>query len=98
MRRYLAHATLAILTAAIALPAAVQAQNTREPGNVVGGGFASMSGGGDDTTITYSIPGAGQGACFGRNPGGAPASWATTATGLRWVTSALGPPVAAAMR
>ena len=56
---------------ALALAAgAAQAQAPRDgsaaalDGNVVGGGIASLSGGGDDATITYSAGGAGGGMTF----------------------------------
>ena len=57
--------------AALALAAgAAQAQAPRDgtavalDGNVVGGGIATLSGGGDDATITYSAGGAGGGMAF----------------------------------
>ena len=57
--------------AALALAAgAAQAQAPRDgtavalDGNVVGGGVATLSGGGDDATITYSTGGAGGGMTF----------------------------------
>ncbi len=56
---------------ALALAAgAAQAQAPRDgsaaalDGNVVGGGIATFSGGGDDATITYSAGGAGGGMAF----------------------------------
>ena len=56
---------------ALALAAgAAQAQAPRDgtaaalDGNVVGGGVATLSGGGDDATITYSAGGAGGGMAF----------------------------------
>ena len=56
---------------ALALAAgAAQAQAPRDgsaaalDGNVVGGGIATLSGGGDDATITYSAGGAGGGMTF----------------------------------
>ena len=52
-----AFASLALLTALAAAPLAAQA----ETGNVVGGGGATLSGGGDDMRITYSTGGAGAG-------------------------------------
>ena len=57
--------------AALALAAgAAQAQAPRDgsaaalDGNVVGGGIATLSGGGDDATVTYSAGGAGGGMAF----------------------------------
>jgi hypothetical protein len=61
MSRYPAYATIAMLAAAVTVSSGVQAQSTREAGNIVGGGFAAMAGGGGDTTVTYSTTGAGQG-------------------------------------
>jgi hypothetical protein len=61
MKRHTAYATLAILAAGVALPLSAQAQNPREPGNVVGGGIAAAHGGGDNMTIVYSTAGAGAG-------------------------------------
>jgi hypothetical protein len=55
-----AFASLAILAALAAAPLAAQA----EAGNVVGGGAASISGGGDDLTIAYSAGGAGAGSAL----------------------------------
>ena len=61
--------------AALALAAgAAQAQAPRDgssvvAGNVVGGGIATLSGGGDDATITYSAGGAGGGMAFHAQPG-----------------------------
>ena len=55
--------------------AAAQAQAPRDgsaaalDGNVVGGGIATLSGGGDDATITYSAGGAGGGMTFHAQPG-----------------------------
>jgi hypothetical protein len=56
---------------ALALAAgAAQAQAPRDgsaaalDGNVVGGGIATLSGGGDDATVTYSAGGAGGGMTF----------------------------------
>ncbi len=59
-------ALASLLTLALAAGAA-QAQAPRDggaaalDGNVVGGGIATLSGGGDDMTITYSAGGAGAG-------------------------------------
>ena len=66
MSRYTAYATIAVLAAAVAFPsgAQAQAQGAREAGNIAGGGFAAMTGGGDNTTIIYSTTGAGQGGGF----------------------------------
>ena len=57
MVRSTAFASLAILAALAAAPLAARA----EAGNVVGGGGATLSGGGDDMRITYSTGGAGAG-------------------------------------
>ena len=57
MVRSTAFASLAILAALAASPLAARA----ETGNVVGGGGATLSGGGDDMRITYSTGGAGAG-------------------------------------
>ena len=61
---------------ALALAAgAAQAQAPRDgtaaalDGNVVGGGVATLSGGGDDATIAYSAGGAGGGMAFHAQPG-----------------------------
>ncbi|CAA9227905.1 MAG: hypothetical protein AVDCRST_MAG08-924 [uncultured Acetobacteraceae bacterium] len=54
---------------------AAQAQAPRDgsaaalDGNVVGGGVATLSGGGDDATITYSAGGAGGGMALHSQPG-----------------------------
>ena len=53
-----AFASLALLAALAAAPLAARAA---EAGNVVGGGSATISGGGDDMRITYSTGGAGAG-------------------------------------
>jgi hypothetical protein len=78
--------------AAIGIAGAAQAQApsslniaghapTQAVGNIMGGGGATLSGGGDDRTITYSLGGAGSGASyeqpgriatFGGNSGGSP--------------------------
>ena len=58
MIRSTAFASLAVLTALAAAPLAARAA---EAGNVAGGGGATISGGGDDMTITYSTGGAGAG-------------------------------------
>ncbi len=52
-----AFASFAILAAFAAAPLAARA----EAGNVVGGGGATITGGGDDMRITYSAGGAGAG-------------------------------------
>lgn len=63
-----------LFTLALAAGAA-QAQAPRDgtaaalDGNVVGGGVATLSGGGDDATITYSAGGAGGGMAFHAQPG-----------------------------
>ena len=61
---------------ALALAAgAAQAQAPRDgsaaalDGNVVGGGVATLSGGGDNATVTYSTGGAGGGMTFHAQPG-----------------------------
>jgi hypothetical protein len=60
MTRRIAFASLAILAALATTPQAVRA----EVGNVVGGGDAMLSGGGDDMRITYNSVGAGGGARY----------------------------------
>jgi hypothetical protein len=81
-------ASLSILGALVAAPTLVRAQAPTElaplsapTGNVVGGGGATLAGGGDDRSITYSNIGAGGGAryeqpgrstTFGGNSGGSP--------------------------
>jgi hypothetical protein len=57
MVRSTAFASLAVVAALAAVPLAARA----ETGNVVGGGGATIYGGGDDMVITYSIGGAGAG-------------------------------------
>ena len=67
----------ALFAALIALGAAgaAQAQAPRDgsaaalAGNVVGGGVATLSGGGDNATVTYSAGGAGGGMAFHAQPG-----------------------------
>ena len=56
---------------ALALAAGAAQAQPRGPlaGNVVGGGGATISGGGDDLTITYSIGGAGDGGAVLSQPG-----------------------------
>ena len=58
MARSTAFASFALLTALAAAPMAARADN------VVGGGSATLSGGGDNLTITYSIGGAGAGSAL----------------------------------
>ncbi len=86
MHRSTAFASLALLGVLAATPVRAQAPmdlaaTPTQAGNVVGGGSASMSGGADDRTITYSSSGAGGGAryeqpgrigIFGGNSGGSP--------------------------
>ena len=89
MLRSTAFASLAILGALAVVPTPVLAQAPlnfaaapTQGGNVVGGGSASLNGGADDMTITYSGGGAGSGvapyaqpgriAIFGGNSGGSP--------------------------
>ena len=50
-------------------------------GNVVGGGYASLSGGGDNTTVTYSTGGAGGGMTFHAQAGRAARFAATQGDG-----------------
>ncbi len=57
MTRSTAFASLAVVAALAAAPFAAWA----EAGNVVGGGGATLSGGGDNMQITYSTGGAGAG-------------------------------------
>ncbi|MDO9707436.1 hypothetical protein [Paracraurococcus lichenis] len=69
MTRRNAFASLAILGTLMAMPALAQAPmdgGSLAPrgGNVIGGGGASLSGGADDMTITYSARGAGGGGSF----------------------------------
>jgi hypothetical protein len=71
IRSSTAFASLFALALALALAAgAAHAQAPRDgsaaalDGNVVGGGIATLSGGGDDATITYSAGGAGGGMAF----------------------------------
>ena len=62
-----------LLATGVAAGAQAQAPSTRDitnpvpssAGNFVGGGVAPLSGGGDDGTITYAMPGAGGGAVAG---------------------------------
>jgi hypothetical protein len=88
MARITTLASLSILGALVAAPPLVRAQAPTEltarstpAGNVVGGGGATLAGGGDDRSITYSNVGAGGGAryeqpgrsaIFGGNSGGSP--------------------------
>ncbi len=66
---------LAVAVALAAGAAQAQAQAPRDgsaaalDGNVVGGGIATLSGGGDDATVTYSAGGAGGGMTFHAQPG-----------------------------
>jgi hypothetical protein len=68
-------AALASLFALALAAGAAQAQAPRDgtaaalEGNVVGGGTATITGGGDNTTITYSAGGAGGGMTFHAQPG-----------------------------
>ena len=57
MVRSTAFASFALLAALTTAPLAARADG----GNVVGGGIATLSGGGDNATITYSTGGAGAG-------------------------------------
>jgi len=76
MVRSTAFASLALLAGLAATPALAQAPSDLayrpaqaglvQGGNVVGGGVASISGGGDDGVVTYSRGGAGGGASFDR--------------------------------
>ena len=60
---------------AIGAAGAAQAQAPQDggaaalDGNVVGGGVATLSGGGDNATVTYSAGGAGGGMAFHSQPG-----------------------------
>jgi len=62
--------TLFASVIALGVAGAAQAQAPRDgsaaalAGNVVGGGYATITGGGDDRTITYSTGGAGGGMAF----------------------------------
>ena len=67
-------ATFASLFALALAAGAAHAQAPRDgssvvDGNVVGGGVATLSGGGDDRTIIYSSGGAGAGMAFHAQPG-----------------------------
>lgn len=69
MTRSTAFASLILLGALSAAPALAQAPSdlARMPvlaGNIVGGGGATMTGGGDNMAITYSRSGAGGGASY----------------------------------
>ena len=76
MARSTTFASFALLAGLAAAPALAQAPVdlayrpaqgvSMSGGNVVGGGVATMSGGGDDGLITYSRGGAGGGASFDR--------------------------------
>ena len=68
MSRNTAFASLVLLAAVPALAQAPTdlAYRASPSGNVVGGGVATVSGGADDRTITYSPGGAGGGASFDR--------------------------------
>ena len=76
MARSTAFASLVLLAGLAATPALAQAPSdlayrpaqagSAQGGNVVGGGVASLSGGGDDWVLTYSRGGAGGGASFDR--------------------------------
>jgi hypothetical protein len=74
MVRTAAFASLFALALALAAGAA-QAQAPRDggaaalEGNVVGGGVATLSGGGDNATVTYGAGGAGGGMTFHVQPG-----------------------------
>ena len=57
-------ASASLFTLALALAAAPLPARAAEPGNVVGGGSATITGGGDDMQITYSTGGAGGGMTF----------------------------------
>src|SRR3712207_3372144 len=69
------HTALASLFALALSAGAAQAQAPRDgsaaapDGNVVGGGVATLSGGGDNATVTYSAGGAGGGMTFHAQPG-----------------------------
>ena len=58
-----------IRTALASLFALALAAGAAQADSVVGGGSATMSGGGDDRTITYSSGGAGAGMTFHFQPG-----------------------------
>ena len=67
-------AAFASLFALALATGAAQAQAPRDggaavDGNVVGGGIATLSGGGDNATVTYSTGGAGGGMAFHAQPG-----------------------------
>ncbi|MFC7475830.1 hypothetical protein ACFQS7_15780 [Dankookia sp. GCM10030260] len=76
MARSTALASLALIAGLAATPVLAQAPSDLayrparagdvQGGNVVGGGVATISGGGDDGLITYSRGGAGGGASFDR--------------------------------
>ena len=68
-------ALASLFALALAAGGAAQAQAPRDgtaaalEGNVVGGGVATITGGGDNATITYSTGGAGGGMTFHAQPG-----------------------------
>ena len=72
---------------ALAATGAAQAQAPRDgsaaalEGNVVGGGVATVTGGGDNATVTYSAGGAGGGMTFHSQPGRAARFAATQGDG-----------------
>ncbi|MFC7478103.1 hypothetical protein ACFQS7_27405 [Dankookia sp. GCM10030260] len=69
MNRSTVFSTITILGALAVAPALAQAPSIlaySSTGNVVGGGGASFSGGGTDSTITYGSIGAGGGASYGQ--------------------------------
>ena len=71
MVRSTTFASLALLAGLAAVPALAQAPgdlaySPAQGGNVIGGGVASISGGGDDRLVTYSRGGAGGGVSFDR--------------------------------
>ena len=66
VRSSTAFASVALLAALAASPLATA---RAEAGNVVGGGSATITGGGDDMQIAYSAGGAGGGMAFHSQPG-----------------------------
>ena len=61
--------TLALAAGAAQAQAPLDGSAAALDGNVVGGGVATLSGGGDNATVTYSAGGAGGGMTFHVQPG-----------------------------
>jgi hypothetical protein len=69
MIRTAAFASLFALAAGAAQAQAPRDGSSAVDGNVVGGGIATLSGGGDNATVIYSTGGAGGGMTFHSQPG-----------------------------